>query len=83
MFTKKTNKKSENSNPNENENNKESSLKSWITGKLGSLLIFSAVGYALYKFGIIHKITSLFKKNKGKQRASEDPAASNPNDKSL
>ena len=60
-----------------NENNKEKSnsgIKSWLTGKLGSFLIFSAVGFALYKFQIINKLSSFFKKDKGKGRADDHQA---------
>ena len=32
--------------------------KSWIEGKLGSWLIGSAIGYSLYHFGIISKLTN-------------------------
>jgi hypothetical protein len=70
MFTKKSNKKSENNDNNDKENSN-SFIKSWLTGKIGSLLIFFAVGHALYKFGIINKITKFFKKGKGKGRADD------------
>ena len=64
MFKKNTTK---NTNSHENnENKKDNSLKSWLTGKLGSFILFTAVGYGLYKFGIINKITNYFKKDKGK-----------------
>ena len=76
MFPKKSNKKTENTNP-INDNEKENSgIQSWLTGRWGSLLIFSAVGYALYNFGIINKITKLFKKDKGKERANDQQEAS-------
>ena len=64
MFDKKTkNTKNNNSNNenNDNKKNSDNSLKSWITGKLGSFIFLSAAGYALYKFGIISKITNYFK----------------------
>ena len=50
--------------------NTATTLKSWLTGKLGSFLLLSATGYALYKFGIITKITNYFKQDKGKGKAS-------------
>lgn len=65
MFKKNTTKNT-NSNENTNDNKKTSdnSLKSWLTGKLGSFILFTAVGYGLYKFGIINKITNYFTKKK-------------------
>ena len=68
MFTKIKSKKNENTNLN-NEHKNQSTLKSWLTGKLGSFLLLSAVGYALYKLGIINRITNFFKKDKGQERA--------------
>jgi hypothetical protein len=44
---------------NENEN----TLKSWATGKLAMFAIGLAVGYFIYKSGLIQKVTGkLFKK---------------------
>lgn len=66
MFTKKTksdNKNEKTTNPSSPEN--ANTLQSWVTGKFGSFLIFTAVGFALYKFGIINKLTNYFKKDKG------------------
>lgn len=87
MFPKSKNKnpKSENTNnhDNENKNAQESSLKSWLSGRIGSALIFSGVGFALYKFQILPKIFSFFKKDKGKQRASENPSTSKSTDTEL
>jgi len=40
------------------ENSTTSIAKSWITGKLGSVIIGSAIGYSLYHFGIIKQITN-------------------------
>jgi len=42
-----------------------------VTGKVGSFLLFSAAGYALYKFGILGKLASLIKPGKGKNKTSE------------
>ena len=70
MFTKKTkseNTKSKDTNTPENQ----TTLKSWLTGKLGSFILFTAVGYGLYKFGIISKITNYFKQDKGKTPATK------------
>ena len=40
-----------------------STLKAWATGKLAMFLIGVAAGYALYKMGLIQKLTGkLFKK---------------------
>jgi len=45
---------------NENEN----TLKSWATGKLAMFALGLAVGYFIYKSGLIQKVTGkLFKKN--------------------
>jgi hypothetical protein len=38
----------------------ESTLKSWATGKLSMFLVGLAAGYALYKFGVISKLTEKF-----------------------
>ena len=67
MFTKK-NKTPKSTTPANNETN--SPLKSWLTGKLGSFILLSAAGYALYKWQIISKLTSYFKKDKGKATAT-------------
>ena len=43
--------------------NEPSTLKSWATGKLALFCIGVAAGYALYKMGLIQKLTGkLFKK---------------------
>ncbi|WNE40208.1 MAG: hypothetical protein GBAus27B_000275 [Mycoplasmataceae bacterium] len=88
---KKTKNKSENSNNhdhdnnNENKENNQSSIKNFLLEKIAPFLIFSAVGYTLYKFQIISKITNLFKRNKGKERATEtqDPSASKSQDQAI
>ena len=53
-------------NKSDTENSTTSIAKSWITGKLGSIIIGSAIGYSLYHFGIIKQIkdylTNLTKK---------------------
>ena len=38
--------------------NEESTLKSWATGKLAMFAIGLAAGYALYKMGLIQKLSS-------------------------
>ena len=44
--------------------NESNTLKSWATGKLAMFVIGLAAGYALYKMGLIQKISGkLFKKN--------------------
>jgi len=53
MFTKK----------NHQPNQKTNTIESWITGKIASTLIGSAVCYALYKFGIYSKLKNYFKKS--------------------
>ena len=72
MFTKKNNSKNtnENNNSHENKSTLSHTLYSWVTGKVGSFLIFTAVGYAIYHFGIIKQLTSYlpkFKEDKGKK----------------
>jgi len=70
MFSKKN--KSENKNsyqPTNSSPKNTNSLHSWITGKVGSFIFFSAAGYALHKFGIIKQITNyLTKQDKGKNK---------------
>ena len=44
--------------------NEQSTLKSWATGKLAMFIIGLAAGYALYKMGLIQKLSGkLFKKD--------------------
>ena len=44
-------------------NNEQNTLKSWATGKIAMLAIGLAVGIALYKMGLIQKLTGkLFSK---------------------
>ena len=44
-------------------NNESNTLKSWATGKLAMFAIGLAAGYALYKMGLIQKISGkLFSK---------------------
>jgi hypothetical protein len=38
----------------------ENTLKSWATGKLAMFMVGLAAGYALYRFGIISKLTEKF-----------------------
>lgn len=45
-------------------NNEQSTLKSWATGKLAMFCIGLAAGYALYKMGLIQKITGKLFKSK-------------------
>ena len=46
--------------------NNENTLKSWATGKLAMFAIGLAAGIALYKMGLIQKITAkLFSKKEG------------------
>lgn len=43
--------------------NQENTLQAWATGKLAMFTIGLLAGYALYKFGVIQKLSSkLFKK---------------------
>ena len=45
-------------------NEEQSTLKSWVTGKLAMFAIGLAVGYFIYKSGLIQKVTGkLFKKD--------------------
>ena len=49
-----------------NEDN-QNTWQSWATGRLASVVLGIAVGYALYKLGVIQKLTGkLFNRNKGK-----------------
>ena len=46
-----------------NDNNNENTLKSWATGKIAMFGLGLAIGIALYKMGLIQKITGkLFSK---------------------
>ena len=38
-------------------NNEESTLKSWVTGKLAMFALGLAVGYFIYNSGLIQKVT--------------------------
>ena len=62
MFTKKN--KSENNEKETNQN--QSTVKSWITGKLGSFILATAAGYALYHWQVIPKLINYFKKKYSK-----------------
>ena len=78
MFTKKTKNTNSNNENNDNKKNSDNSLKSWLTGKLGSFILLTGAGYALYKFGIISKITNYFKpKAKPKNNTADTTTATN------